>query len=227
MRRRTLRQALPNPRRICGARITIRWRRRSSFNSGFAERPDWERFGHYNGLRRRPPTSAACGSPPRRAYRPYRSCGRVAEGGGLLNRYRVVKPYRGFESLRLRQMGVSARTPATSGVFETRVAPESGESAESRESTAVLNVVPLTHAHLASAVSTQVIFSIIANRRFGRGARCKNRCSGGPAFGHGDRRRCGGKDAAPTGRRSLSLFRALSDSSPEKTGCKARLSDSR
>jgi hypothetical protein len=47
--------------------------------------------------------SAACGSPPRRAYRPYRSCGRVAEGGGLLNRYRVVKPYRGFESLRLRQ----------------------------------------------------------------------------------------------------------------------------
>jgi hypothetical protein len=34
---------------------------------------------------------------------PYRRCGRVAEGGGLLNRYRVVKPYRGFESLRLRQ----------------------------------------------------------------------------------------------------------------------------
>ena len=27
----------------------------------------------------------------------------MAEGGGLLNRYRVVKPYRGFESLRLRQ----------------------------------------------------------------------------------------------------------------------------
>ena len=49
------------------------------------------------------PKSAACGSPPRRAYRPYRRRGRVAEGGGLLNRYRVVKPYRGFESLRLRQ----------------------------------------------------------------------------------------------------------------------------
>jgi hypothetical protein len=47
--------------------------------------------------------SAACGWRPRRAYRPYRRCGRVAEGGGLLNRYRVVKPYRGFESLRLRQ----------------------------------------------------------------------------------------------------------------------------
>ena len=28
----------------------------------------------------------------------------MAEGGGLLNRYRVVKPYRGFESLRLRQL---------------------------------------------------------------------------------------------------------------------------
>src|SRR5437868_8829628 len=55
----------------------------------------------------RPPASnvkpAACGWPPRRAYRLFRSCGRVAEGGGLLNRYRVVKPYRGFESLRLRQ----------------------------------------------------------------------------------------------------------------------------
>jgi hypothetical protein len=46
--------------------------------------------------------SVACGAPPCRAYRPQRSCGRVAEGGGLLNRYRVVKPYRGFESLRLR-----------------------------------------------------------------------------------------------------------------------------
>src|SRR2546430_17338641 len=46
--------------------------------------------------------SVACGSPPRRAYPPQWSCGRVAEGGGLLNRYRVVKPYRGFESLRLR-----------------------------------------------------------------------------------------------------------------------------
>src|SRR5882724_2450179 len=50
--------------------------------------------------------SAACGSPPRRAYRPYGRRGRVAEGGGLLNRYRVVKPYRGFESLRLRQFAV-------------------------------------------------------------------------------------------------------------------------
>jgi hypothetical protein len=52
--------------------------------------------------------SAACGTPPRRAYPPQRSCGRVAEGGGLLNRYRVVKPYRGFESLRLRQNIASA-----------------------------------------------------------------------------------------------------------------------
>src|SRR5882724_467007 len=29
--------------------------------------------------------------------------GRVAEGGGLLNRYRALKPYRGFESPSLRQ----------------------------------------------------------------------------------------------------------------------------
>jgi hypothetical protein len=40
-------------------------------------------------------------------------CGRVAEGGGLLNRYRVVKPYRGFESLRLRQYS-SANIPMNS-----------------------------------------------------------------------------------------------------------------
>src|SRR3569623_761288 len=38
---------------------------------------------------------------PRTAVR-LRSGGREAEGGGLLNRYRVVKPYRGFESLPLR-----------------------------------------------------------------------------------------------------------------------------
>jgi hypothetical protein len=37
-----------------------------------------------------------------------RRCGREAEGGGLLNRYRVVKLYRGFESLRLRQLIVEA-----------------------------------------------------------------------------------------------------------------------
>lgn len=40
-----------------------------------------------------------------------RSCGRVAEGGGLLNRYRVVKPYRGFESLRLRQSNYWNHSP--------------------------------------------------------------------------------------------------------------------
>lgn len=47
--------------------------------------------------------SAACGLPPPQAYPRSWSCGRVAEGGGLLNRYRLVKAYRGFESLRLRQ----------------------------------------------------------------------------------------------------------------------------
>src|SRR5580704_490900 len=47
---------------------------------------------------------AACGFGPPRAYPPEWRRGRVAEGGGLLNRYRVVKPYRGFESLRLRHI---------------------------------------------------------------------------------------------------------------------------
>ena len=32
-----------------------------------------------------------------------RRVGREAEGGGLLNRYRALKLYRGFESLTLRQ----------------------------------------------------------------------------------------------------------------------------
>src|SRR5579871_4083294 len=47
--------------------------------------------------------------------------GREAEGGGLLNRYRVVKLYRGFESLRLRQPPVPGcfskkrRPPKTTG----------------------------------------------------------------------------------------------------------------
>ena len=62
----------------------------------------------------RQPESGACGSPPPRAYRPYRRCGRVAEGGGLLNRYRVVKPYRGFESLRLRHITIYCPTTAPS-----------------------------------------------------------------------------------------------------------------
>ena len=31
----------------------------------------------------------------------------MAEGGGLLNRYRLVKAYRGFESLRLRQLNAA------------------------------------------------------------------------------------------------------------------------
>jgi hypothetical protein len=48
--------------------------------------------------------SASSGIPGRRRRR-----GRVAEGGGLLNRYRVVKPYRGFESLRLRHPLFSLR----------------------------------------------------------------------------------------------------------------------
>jgi hypothetical protein len=48
--------------------------------------------------------------------------GRVAEGGGLLNRYRVVKPYRGFESLRLRHPP-SLKLPRRA-FAEAAVAPE-------------------------------------------------------------------------------------------------------
>src|SRR6185437_9845105 len=50
---------------------------------------------------------------PATSYRCKRSGGREAEGGGLLNRYRVEKPYRGFESLPLRlQARRSAGGPA-------------------------------------------------------------------------------------------------------------------
>jgi hypothetical protein len=99
------------------------WRRRQSFKAAL------------QGLRKSLgrlefswPESAACGSRLRRAYRPDRSCGRVAEGGGLLNRYRVVKPYRGFESLRLRQLGVSSIAPVKSALLETQYACEFSES---------------------------------------------------------------------------------------------------
>jgi hypothetical protein len=46
-----------------------------------------------------------------------RRCGREAEGGGLLNRYRVVKLYRGFESLRLRQPPFQLSSPTLSIVL--------------------------------------------------------------------------------------------------------------
>src|SRR6185436_12151537 len=45
-------------------------------------------------------------------FLPRWSGGRAAEGGGLLNRYRVEKPYRGFESLPLRTAGVRGQRSA-------------------------------------------------------------------------------------------------------------------
>ena len=39
----------------------------------------------------------------------YGEVAEMAEGGGLLSRYRVVKPYRGFESLRLRHFPAEHR----------------------------------------------------------------------------------------------------------------------
>ena len=45
----------------------------------------------------------------------------MAEGGGLLNRYRVVKPYRGFESLRLRKVReIFRRGPRLGAVVGSR-----------------------------------------------------------------------------------------------------------
>jgi hypothetical protein len=46
----------------------------------------------------------------------------VAEGGGLLNRYTLVKAYRGFESLRLRHRD-EIRTPhdASLAIKNTRI----------------------------------------------------------------------------------------------------------
>src|SRR5579864_1364376 len=43
--------------------------------------------------------------------------GRVAEGGGLLNRYRGLNPYRGFESPSLRQIWKSLGKFDISGAF--------------------------------------------------------------------------------------------------------------
>src|SRR6516225_4636640 len=71
-------------RGIAASSSAFRSRRRDSANLPLAAQSS---VGHIGGSRRR---------------------GRVAEGGGLLNRYRVVKPYRGFESLRLRQSIFSA-----------------------------------------------------------------------------------------------------------------------
>ena|SRR6478672_7338266 len=59
-----------------------------------------------------------------------RRCGRVAEGGGLLNRYRFVKTYRGFESLRLRHDQLKTFGKSLNSVSGTRsgicVAPDYG-----------------------------------------------------------------------------------------------------
>ncbi len=52
---------------------------------------------------------------PKCTFPHVRRRGRAAEGGGLLNRYRVVMPYRGFESLRLRQLRTELRTPGVAG----------------------------------------------------------------------------------------------------------------
>ena len=80
-------------------------------------------------------TDAAVGHIDRQRRR-----GRVAEGGGLLNRYRLVKAYRGFESLRLRHpshcpalraaghLKISTRSIPCSDVSGDESRPESGHA---------------------------------------------------------------------------------------------------
>ena len=59
----------------------------------------------------------------------------MAEGGGLLNRYRVVKPYRGFESLRLRHPPpYGLRVAGHPEIVGRRVSPEAAQ--ERRETVA-------------------------------------------------------------------------------------------
>jgi hypothetical protein len=58
----------------------------------------------------------------------------VAEGGGLLNRYRVVKPYRGFESLRLRQTAINLVIYLRYAIHPARLPNRLGQAASwSRE----------------------------------------------------------------------------------------------
>jgi hypothetical protein len=73
----------------------------------------------------------ACGPAFGRAYRPDRRRGRVAEGGGLLNRYRLVKVYRGFESLRLRQKASIRRPTITAQFADPAQGPQSTAPAPS------------------------------------------------------------------------------------------------
>ena len=80
-----------NVRLIHGARLALRERfpaSRRTGQPGRARRLQW------------PKPSGIC---PLTRQGATRSCGREAEGGGLLNRYRFVKPYRGFEIPRSRQ----------------------------------------------------------------------------------------------------------------------------
>src|SRR5215470_480079 len=76
------------------------------------------------------------GAAPRRAgtHTPWRKPlmrrgGRVAEGGGLLNRYRALKPYRGFESPSLRQFLPAYLGLEANRINESVLAPQTkGES---------------------------------------------------------------------------------------------------
>jgi hypothetical protein len=123
-------------------------------------------------------------------------------------------------------MALSLKVPARSRLLERAIVPESAESAESRESSAVSNVVPLTHANLAQGTSAQPRFAPIANHAPRVSSSCRKRCSRGPGSGHGFQRRKLGEAAGVTGRRSSNLFIIRFDSGRENPGRKPLRFDS-
>ena len=129
-----------------------------------------ERLAEPQGLfsRRCPRITTARNSPARSdlplAARPrvghIRRCrrrGRVAEGGGLLNRYRVVKPYRGFESLRLRQPPFACASPlAVAGdlvvTANDHLNSTLGRSIPARSSDLTGSTLTVEHVHVEAGV---------------------------------------------------------------------------
>jgi hypothetical protein len=108
--------------------------------------------------------------------------GREAEGGGLLNRYRVVKPYRGFESLRLRQRPFSPTITesqetrnilALQGILAFRVADTSHEISQSCAE---------THADCKVACKAKAVFGDRNGKKQAQRAGLSNRIQPRPLF---------------------------------------------
>jgi hypothetical protein len=77
----------------------------------------------------------------------------VAEGGGLLNRYRVVKPYRGFESLRLRHLQCFPARFSAMARYSARCPPIAGRRPPFGDSTSHISAsVSYSHRALPGAM---------------------------------------------------------------------------